>query len=281
MPEARVNGIRIHYEEHGAGYPLILAHGYSATLAMWERQVEALSAKYRLVLYDMRGHGQSEAPEDFAAYTMEAYAADQAGLLDHLGIEQAFVGGLSMGGMVALQFAVTYPERVRALLLCDTSAENPPGMAEEAERADQIWAVAQRFIAERGREEFAKRLLANFQRLPLPNVDPQMQERYVERMANASLHGHFGASKAVRARPSLLPRLPELAMPTLIIVGDRDPLVPAAAAMKQAIPSARTVLFSECGHGTAAWKPDVFNHVVLDFLEAVERGEDVAGLYVA
>lgn len=283
MPEASVNGIALHYETHGPGDgpPLVLAHGYSASLDMWERQVAALSAQHRLILYDMRGHGGSEAPEDLSAYTIEAYAADQAALLDHLGVERAHIGGLSMGGMVALQFAVTYPQRVRTLILCDTSPENPPGMAEEAERAGEMWALAQRFIAERGREEFAKRLFQRFRAMPGLDIGEEMEQRYIERMAGASLHGHVGASKAVRARPSLVARLAELTMPALIIVGDRDPLVPQAAVMRQHIPHNRTVLLADCGHGTAMWKPDAFNAVVLDFLEAVERGEEFEGLFLA
>ncbi len=279
MPEAVVNGISIHYEEHGAGEPLILAHGHSTSLEMWEHQVEPFSAKYRLVIYDMRGHGRSEAPEDLASYTMDVYAQDQAALMDHLGIDKAYVGGLSMGGMVALQFALTYPERVAALILSDTSAENPPGMS--GDRAEQLWEVAQKFMAERGREAFTQRLMENFKAMPGIDITPEMQERFTERLATAPLHGHMGSARAVRSRPSLVPRLHELKMPTLIIVGDRDPLVPAAAAMRTGVPHARTVLVAECGHGTAIAKPRQYNDAVLDFLGAVERGEDVAGLFLA
>lgn len=279
MPDIQVDGVSIHYEEHGAGDALVLAHGHSTSLEMWERQVGPLSERYRLVLYDMRGHGRSGAPEDLASYTMERYAEDQAALLDHLGIERAYVGGLSMGGMVALQFAVTHPDRVRALILSDTSAENPPGMS--GDRAEQLWEVAQRFIAERGREEFARRLASNFRGMPGLDISPEMEQRFTERLANAPLHGHMGAARAVRSRPSLVARLPELTMPVLIIVGDRDPLVPAAAVMRQALPNARTVLISECGHGTAFAKAEPYNAAVLDFLETVEKGEPVEGLYLA
>ena len=125
MPIARLNGIDINYEVHGEGTPFVLTHGYTSSLDTWREQVQPFSATYRFVIYDTRGHGKTTAPADMEQYSLARdYVADKLALMDHLGIEQAYVGGLSMGGMIAQEFALQHPERVKALLLFDTG----PGM---------------------------------------------------------------------------------------------------------------------------------------------------------
>src|SRR3990172_9078397 len=105
MPKAKVNGIEIAYEVHGEGVPLVLAHGYTATQEMWERQIGPFSERYRVVVYDLRGHGESEVPAaGDPGYTLDMYVADQRALMEHLGIEDAYVGGLSMGGINSMPF---------------------------------------------------------------------------------------------------------------------------------------------------------------------------------
>ena len=132
MPRAEHDGVRIYYEdfpprheepgwpdEEGAA-PLVLAHGFGVDLTMWDWQLEPLSWRRRLILWDARGHGQSSAPVDDEAYTMPLLAGDLAAVLDHAGIDRAVIGGMSFGGMIALQFAVDFPQRTRALLLSDS-----------------------------------------------------------------------------------------------------------------------------------------------------------------
>ena len=120
MPKLNRDGVNIHYEVHGSGPPLILTHGYSSTSGMWQGQIAALSRHYKLVLWDMRGHGQSDYPDDVAAYSEALTVADIAALLDAVGAEKAIVGGLSLGGYMSLAFYRSHPERVRALLIIDT-----------------------------------------------------------------------------------------------------------------------------------------------------------------
>src|SRR5579872_2708955 len=114
------DGVNIYYETHGEGPVVLLSHGYSATSQMWRGQIEALSQKNKLVIWDMRGHGQSDYPEDQAAYSEEATVADMVALLDEVGAKTAIVGGLSLGGYMSLAFHVKHPDRVRALLIIDT-----------------------------------------------------------------------------------------------------------------------------------------------------------------
>src|SRR3972149_6632887 len=120
MPTVAANGIDIYYELWGQGPPLVMAHGFCGSTDEWRAPVLPLAQRRRrrLLLYDIRGHGRSSAPEDPALYSMPIFAADQAALMRTLGIEHAHAGGGSMGGMVAAQFAVDYPEMLTSLLLC-------------------------------------------------------------------------------------------------------------------------------------------------------------------
>ena len=243
MPVLRINDLPLRYEIHGLGgpatkgLPLVLAHGYTASLEMWEDQIAAFGDRYRLILYDCRGHGGSAAPEDMALYSMDAFAQDLRGLLEHLGIEKAYVGGMSMGGLIALHFALGHPQMVRALLLFDTAPGGP--------HLDRLM----------GSEALAD-ALAYFQRL--------------------RLHGYLGAGLALRQAPDYAPRLKELTMPVLLMAGEQDSMAQAAEEMHQQILHSRLVLLKGAGHGSSAWRPDAFNRAVLEFLAAVEGGELVA-----
>src|SRR3990172_1620457 len=132
MPTAFINDINVYYEDHGSGFPVLLSHGYSANGRMWEPQVEALCPRHRLVTWDMRGHGQTDSPERLDQYSEELTVADMRGLLEHLGIRQAVVGGLSMGGYMSLAFYLRHPEMVRALVLSDTGPGYRKAEAREA-----------------------------------------------------------------------------------------------------------------------------------------------------
>src|SRR5258707_7281871 len=120
MPKLNRDGVNIYYEVHGSGPPLLLTHGYSSTSGMWQGQIEALSRHHQLVLWDMRGHGRSDYPDDASSYSEALTVADMAALLDAAGAESAIVGGLSLGGYMSLAFYRAHPDRVRALLIIDT-----------------------------------------------------------------------------------------------------------------------------------------------------------------
>jgi pimeloyl-ACP methyl ester carboxylesterase len=141
MPHVRVNGLDIYYERHGssAGVPLVMGHGMGGTSQQWIPALLPLAERRPLVVWDARGHGRSEAPDD-AGWNLPAFASDLAGLLDALGVERAHVGGQSLGGMITAQFAVDFPERYASILLCDTSAGNgaDEGAAGDWERYVQM-----------------------------------------------------------------------------------------------------------------------------------------------
>src|SRR3984885_10445699 len=120
MPKLNRDGVHIYYEVQRLGQPLLLTHGYSSTSGMWQGQIEALSKHHKLVLWDMRGHGQSDYPDDPAAYSEALTVGDMAALPDQVGAASAIIGGLSLGGYMSLAFYRAHPERVDALLIIDT-----------------------------------------------------------------------------------------------------------------------------------------------------------------
>lgn len=276
MPRAKVNGIELNYEVHGEGYPLVLAHGFTASLEMWADQVPEFAKKYRVVVYDSRGHGASEVPTDMTQYTLEQCVEDQRALMDYLGIEEAYVGGLSMGGMIAMRFALKYPQRVRALLLCDTAAEfsGPDRQAFDAlHGGPAVGLVRQRGVGAVMREALETLIRA----LPIPDELPEGVQRHLQGLDRMSPDGFLGGAKALRDQESVLERLREIHVPTLIVAAEWDPLLPAGRAMQQRIEGNRFVLIKRSSHGTCAWRPEAFNEAVLDFLAAVDAGEPVAG----
>jgi 3-oxoadipate enol-lactonase len=279
MSDVLVNGIRLHYEVHGDGTPLVLAHGYGATLDMWSEQIGPFSDKYRVVVYDSRGHGRTEAPRDWSSYNVDDYVEDQRQLMDNLGIHSAYVGGLSMGGMIALQFALTYPQRLKALLLCDTAASNRrmeslQGGETEGHIAAAIRGLILRDVVPLG---FAVARYLPLQVLPQIRKAPEGVRSYVRSMRQHTALGLRGAWHTIMTRPDVEDRLGEISVPTLIIVGDRDDLLAASRAMQERIHGCRFVLIKDSPHGTANWRPEAFNKAVLEFLDDVDAGRSVEG----
>ena len=286
MPIAHLNGIDINYEVHGSGTPLMLTHGYSATLEMWHKQVAQFSAKYRLVIYDMRGHGKTTAPTDLGAYGLARdYVADKLALMDHLGIEQAYVGGLSMGGMIAQEFALQHPSRVKALLLYDTG----PGMgamAQDAERMAQFTQMRE-MMQTLARTKGMSAIIDAMRNSPMAfrpeggtGAMPDSVRRHIENMKQMSVDGYLGGAKAMQDWSGSLDRLAQINAPTLVLVGEQDNLLAASRMIHNKIAGSRFVLLRNSGHGTNIWRPDAFAAETLDFLGAVDAGEAVDGEFV-
>jgi pimeloyl-ACP methyl ester carboxylesterase len=275
MPKTKVNGVELNFEVHGDGYPLVLAHGFTASLDMWADQVPSLAKKYRVVTYDIRGHGASEAPADLDQYDLWTCAEDQRALMDYLDIDEAYVGGLSMGGMIAMRFALKYPQRVRALLLCDTG----PGLqGPHRHWFDALYGSAQNLVRTEGVGAWLKRvwpLLA--QTFPPQGQLPAGVRRHLEGLARMSAVGFLGGAWALRDQDNVLERLGEISVSTLIIVGDRDLLLADSRAMQQRIAGNRFVLIRDSLHGSAVWQPEAFTKAVVDFLALVDAGQPASG----
>lgn len=281
MPSARVNGIELAYEVHGEGFPLVLAHGYTASREMWSAQVGPLAERYRVVVYDARGHGESDAPPaDDAGYTLDALVDDQRALLEHLGIEQAHVGGLSMGGMIAMRFALAHPAMTRALLLCDTGA----GFAAAAQTfAGAQWReqrpLIEAFVRSQGVVKVMRHLYAQRPEAKAAATGdlPAGVLAHVERLERMSVEGFIGGGRALADQESVLERLPEITAPTLVLTGDRDFMRGPSEEMMRRLPEARFVLIKDASHGTCLWQPEKVTAALLDFLGDVDAGRPVAG----
>ncbi len=245
------DGVQIYYEVHGTGPAVLLSHGYSATSAMWTGQVEALSTTHTLIVWDMRGHGNSDSPADPALYSEAATTADMAALLDAVGVRSAVIGGLSLGGYMSLSFHVAYPQRVDALMLFDTG----PGY-----RSDNGRAGWNRIAAQRAKELETKGLAAL----------STSGEVSVSRHRSAQGLAHAARGMLAQTDGRVMASLPEIRVPTLVLVGALDePFIAATDYMAAKIPGARRVVIEGAGHASNIDKPREFNAAVVQFLESL------------
>ena len=243
------DGVQLYYEVHGEGPPLLLSHGYSATSQMWRGQIDALSRHHRLIVWDMRGHGQSDYPVDDSAYSEAETVADMAALLDVAGADRAIVGGLSLGGYMSLAFHLAHPERVRALLIIDTG----PGYRNDEAR--EGWNKNALRTAERYESEGLGRLVTG---------SPEMRTS-THRSADGLARAARGMLTQTDAR--VITSLPTIAVPSLVVVGANDtPFIAASDYMAAKIPGARKVVIADAGHASNIDQPAAFNAAVTGFL---------------
>jgi len=254
MPKIDRNGVNIYYEVHGDGPLLILTHGYSSTSQMWQGQVAALSRHHKLVLWDMRGHGRSDYPEDPAAYSEAATVGDIEALLDEVGARRAIVGGLSLGGYMSLAFYRAHPGRVAALLVIDTG----PG-----------------FKKDDAREAWNKRAFdtaARYEREGLAVLKSLSRER--SEVTHRDARGLALAARGMLTQrdASVIETLPMINVPSLIVVGaDDTPFLAASDYMAAKIPGATKVVIPAAGHAVNIDQPQAFIDAVLPFLDALKR----------
>lgn len=250
MPVIERDGVTLYYETHGSGPALLLTHGFSATSQMWQPQIDALARDHTLILWDMRGHGQSTAPADDTQFTEAATTADMTALLQHLGFERAVIGGLSLGGYMSLAFYADHPEMVKALLIIDTG----PGFKRDAAR--EAW---NRQAHETGdtidREGAAALAGGSAERAG-------SQHRDIGAVARAA------RNLLTQHSPRVIESLPQIAVPTLVVVGAEDePFLAATDYMAGKIPDARKCVIDGAGHAVNLDQPAAFNRAVRAFLD--------------
>jgi pimeloyl-ACP methyl ester carboxylesterase len=246
------DGVNINYEVHGSGPAILLTHGYSSTLQMWKGQIAPLSRAHTLILWDMRGHGQADSPDDVSLYSEEATVADMAALLDHVGAEDAVIGGLSLGGYMSLAFHRTHPARTKALLIIDTG----PGFKNDAARED--WNVYARKSADR------------FERDGIDQLKSQSKERALASHRSAKGLALAGRGMLTQRDARVIESLPSIAVPSLVIVGANDTgFLKAADYMEAKIPGAQKIVIADAGHAANIDQPEAFNAAVGKFLESL------------
>ena len=254
MPKINRDGVNIHYEVHGSGPALLLTHGYSSTSAMWQGQIEALSRHHRLVLWDMRGHGQSDYPDDPNAYSEALTVADMAALLDEVGAGSAIVGGLSLGGYMSLAFYRAHPDRVRALLIIDTG----PGFRRDDAR--ESWNKRAHETGDR------------FEREGLAVLQYLSRERSSVSHRDASGLARAARGMLTQRDARVIESLPNIKVPSLVVVGADDaPFLAASDYMAGKIPGAQKVVIPAAGHAVNIDQPQAFIDAVLPFLDRLPR----------
>jgi 3-oxoadipate enol-lactonase len=255
-----VHGVNLAVEVRGEGPAILFVHGYPLDRTIWREQVDALEG-FRRIVPDLRGMGQSDAPD--LGYGMAIYAADLAALLDALGVDEVILCGLSMGGYIIFEFLRNWRSRVRGLILMDTRAE--ADTAEERRARDVAAATAR----ERGATAVADAMLPKVLAPATLAERPDTVERVRALMARTPVAGIVGALAAMRDRAgseSLLPTLADLA--TLVVVGEADSLTPPdqARAMAQAIPGARLAIIPGAGHLPLVEQPAATTRLLQEFL---------------
>ena len=261
MAHADVNGQRIYYEVHGEGEPLLCVHGLSLDTLSWLMQVPAWSQHYQTVIFDNRDVGQSSYAE--ADYEVTDMAADALGLADHLGLESFHLLGVSMGGAIAQQIALSAPERVRTLTLCVTFGGSGAwgrlygqmlGKAvagftpEDAVDNFMLLCFTEQFFENAAQVEFMRTA-------SLSNPNPQRPDGFARQAAASGRH-------------DVRDRLGSLDIPTHVIGGSHDILVPVwkSEELAELIPGAKLTVFDGSGHGVQWERAEEFNRAVLDFL---------------
>ena len=271
MPRAHINDIQLYFESTGEGFPLVLAHEFAGDFRSWEPQVRYFSRQYRVITYNARGYPPSDVPTDEGAYSQEMAVEDLHGLLDHFGIEKAHICGLSMGGTLALNFGITYPDRAQSLIIAAAGSGST-----DVDAWRENVAESSRGMEERGMA-FMEGYSQGEARVQLLRKDPRGYREFSDQFLSHSSLGSALTFRGVQGkRPpvfALEAEMKALTLPTLIMLGDEDdPCVEPSIFMKRCISTSGLVMFPQSGHAINLEEPDLFNRSVQDFLIAVETG---------
>ena len=269
MPTAKINGINIYYESHGTGFPLVFAYGIGGNTTEWEPQIPVFSQSYRFIVWDPRGHAQSESPPNADQYTQKIFAQDLEGLLGYLGVDQAYVGGLSMGGGIATRFTILHPERVAALLIFDSFSasglETPP---ENRRMREEII----RLTETEGMLAVAEYAMKNNPNISQTASLGKEQENLIRQMYLAlNPVGYAHSTRMILNAVFDASLLERIKVPTLVLAGQEDGALPACRFIHEKIKESKLVVIPDAGHLSNLDQPVAFNHAVLEYLASVDQ----------
>lgn len=255
MPTINREGVSIYYERCGDSRKkptILLSHGYSATSAMWAEQIRAFGDRYNIITWDMRGHGQTDSPDDPAQYSERLTVDDMAAILDTCGVDKAIIGGLSLGGYMTIAFHVAWPERCHALMLFDTG----PGYKNAAAR--QGW------------NETAEARAKDLEARGLEALGTGNEVRVA---SHRSAQGLAFAARGMLAQVDdrIIQSLPGINIPVLVLVGEEDsPFRVPTDYMAAKLPGATKAIIPAAGHASNIDQPAAFNKAVLKFVDGLE-----------
>jgi 3-oxoadipate enol-lactonase len=262
----KLNDTTINYTERGLpqGIPVTFVHGFPFNHTMWEPQMKALPNQYRAITYDIRGHGDSDVGD--GQYSIEFFVDDLLNLLDHLVIEKTVLCGLSMGGYIALRAYERHPDRIKALVLCDTKSE-PDSNEAKLKRSTTVRNVKTKGVGPFA-DEFAALVFAphTFQ------AHPEIIHSVKDIIRSNSTIGISGASLALAGRTDTSSVLPGIKVPTLLLVGEHDKLIPPSVmeAMHKNIPGSAYYVIPDAAHMSNLENAPEFNRYLIEFLNWVK-----------
>jgi pimeloyl-ACP methyl ester carboxylesterase len=245
------DGVRIFYEDEGTGIPIFLSHGFGASTRMWDGQVAEFSDRYRFIRWDMRGHGQSDSPDDPALYSQEHTLGDILGVLDYLEIDKAVIGGHSLGGYMTLAFNARHAGRTKALILQGCG----PGYRSDTARA--TWNIR------------AENRALSLEEGGLDALGGGAEVNVIEQK---SALGLANAARGILSQvdAAAIDSLPGIDVPVLILIGDGDEhYLQGSAYMASRIPGAINVTVPNAGHGVNVDQPNIVNKVFGEFLVGI------------
>jgi len=276
MPKAFVNGINIHYVQTGKGPNLVLIHGIASNLGQWQLSIlPALVEDFRVTMYDLRGHGYSDMP--LKGYTPDHMVGDVSGLMDYLGIERASIIGHSYGGMMVLYYAVLQPERVDKLIIADTGVPS----LEPRNGGNTALVGWQEALRREGVEvpdekvEDVSYLMEQTLKLRGRRWRGMGVRRAIARLSRFSNTTSFG--EEYRGNPGLTAEMiRQIQAPTLLIYGDRSPMMASFQSLRDILPNCRTAIIPDGGHFFPLAHPETFVRYIKGFLQ--EQSSDLKDL---
>jgi len=254
--KAKVNGIEINYELHGReGAPwLVLSHSLACTVRMWDPQIEAFKDRFRILAYDMRGHGSSAAPQ--GPYTLDLLAEDVLALMKHAGVGKAIFIGLSIGGMIGQTLALKQPALFERMVLADT------GHAQNAEALAQ-WEERIRIAESQGMKALVDSTMARWFTEGFRNT-PEAK-KIATLIAATPVAGYVGCGRAIM-KLNTTARLKDIQLPVLAITGEQDASAPGTRYIGENVPGAKLVVIPQAAHIANVEQPAAFNRALREFL---------------
>ncbi|MDX1757117.1 MAG: alpha/beta fold hydrolase [Marinobacter sp.] len=266
MPTIDRGSQRLYFEVTGQGPAIVLGHSFLCSGAMWEPQIEALSAHHRVINVDLRGHGQS-GPVD-GAFDLYDLVDDVLAVLDHLQVNKAIWAGLSIGGMVAIRAALRNPDRVAGLILLDThaGAETWPNRAKNL----VMTALARRVGVVRLAPVIAQMFFCGHSRKHRATMVQAWRDRFAAVPLETALRG----AEALKRRDSVVGQLADIRVPALVMVGERDEPLPPRCAEQLAtgIPDSSLLIIAEAGHLSTLEQPETVTSAMLAYLRSIGAG---------
>jgi len=259
MPKVKVNDLEMFYIESGQGEPLVLIHGLGGDHREWAMQIPVFAQKFRVIALDLRGHGETDKIGE--KYSLPTFAKDVIGLLDKLEIDKAYFCGVSMGGIVTLQIALNYPERVKGLILVNTTAR----LTEQAAKVVLRWVE---LFQTKGFDAYFDQVIKDAFHPSFIEANPELIKQIKEMSRNRDFQTVIKAAFGLQSF-NFVDQLEKINAPTLIIHGEDDKVIPVEEAklLHQKIPNSELIIFPRCGHATIIEKAQEFNKTVIEFLE--------------